>query len=236
MKSSKKTAPNPRRIHDLKCDEAANEAVQFELRNTDVKSCIKKCAVKHKKHLTKKGEAKRAKYRYLEDAYVVALNAHHRIDELQVYAKKKHVRFNKRTDLFGFVIKLTMPDTKTNRRLASEYAGALRYLYSVGTPGDHVAKELTRQGGISGCRKKLSELRRDLGKGRKPASKTSATKNWDKVKEGGPLAEFKFKSGKLKKGRYALLAGCNKNGALTVYKSISINEQDGAGFLRRIAK
>ena len=236
MKTSKKASRKPLHIFDLVRDGKVNKAVQFDLRNSTVKSCINECAAKYKHYVDIKKEIKNVKYQFLEDAYVVALNAHQRVDELETYAKSKDISFNKRTDIFGFVIKLAMLASNANRRLASEYAGALRYLYSRDTPGNLVAEEIKKQGGISGCRKKLSALRRALRTDKKSSPNMSTTKNWNKVKEDGYLAKFSLKNGKMKGGRYALLAGCNKKGGLTIYKSISIKDSDGERFLKSIAK
>ena len=224
-----KITPN----HLLLKDDTVNKGVEFKRRNSDIRTFIIECSKKIDRYRRKEESANEAIYKFLQNAYVTSLNVHRYPKELTEFAKFRGARFNKRTDIFAFVLKLAMGEEADGRRV-SEYAIVLRYLYFRKVSGDQVIKKLQAWGGLTGCRNKMRKRKRK-------SSPISQKMLWKRVKSDGSVANFKSESGnsgkgKLKTGRYILVAGKRKDGELRIYKSISIDDDRGDKILRSLVE
>lgn len=103
--------------------------------------------------LTYEGQRKTTKtdlHAFLQQIYGTALSSVSRIGELQQLVHRKGLTFNRSADLFALCLKLAIPNESYNKRRASDWAMALRYLYSQGCQPNQVLHQLG-QYGVKAC-------------------------------------------------------------------------------------
>ena len=145
---------------------------------------------------------------------------------------QKGIPLNAQSDLISLSLKIALPEDHDKRR-ASEWGSALRYLYGNGCKPMAVPAALRENGGTRNCANALKG--RTTGKDA-ATSKIDEQEVWKLIKEHGKGFEVASNRVEMPVGRGVLIAGRNKEGnRLSVRHLIKVDEKLGRDFLQKVA-
>ena len=192
-----------------------------------------KVSVGLKKSLGEEEKSRESLYDSLEGVYELALTSAAREVELKKVLKLKGITFNKAADLFLLAVKIAAAKEDISKQRISEWAAALRYLYSKRCKPGTVATSLKEYGGTKECAKALKGTIQP--KCNKTTSLTEA-EAWDLIKAHGEGFEVVTNQLAMPISKGVLVAARNTDhNRLLVRHFIGIDEGRGKDFLQKVA-
>ncbi len=233
---NKNSDPSPVTFNELTVETEIDTEIVYTLKNHNIAKWLRICKKKNLKVGEKFRLGREARHKLLEEVYNLGCAAHQNIDELRAIAKKSDLRFNKKTNIFAFILKAIYGGDNLNRRKVSEQASALQYLYHQQVNGEDVAVKLEKFGGTRKCADLHAELRREQRKEKTKDVSDESDKLWKELKSREPVTVIESDQDEIVKGRYIAVLGCTESGDLRIYKKISVKDDIGRKLLRMAAK
>ncbi len=172
-------------------------------------------------------------YAFLAEVYPQTLRAARNEEELKALVQAKRMTFNKASDLFALSLKLAIPAEAYNKRRASEWAMALRYLHSQSCAPDGVAAFFAEKGGINHC---VDQMRALDNEQRAPQLSMSPEEAWVAIENGGDGFTVATNQLEMPCDRAVLIAERNPdNNRLLVRHAIAADTGVAKSFLVKLA-
>lgn len=163
---------------ELTFETAVGAELQHDLPNINLTQQAEDAAAAYEEYVAAEDTSEQRLFVFLALAYRLACSSRLHEEELFALAKERNLPCNRRTDLLGLSILLSLRGYEVDRRRRSNWAKALRYLYQERCrPADVVAK-LKQYGGVRPCADRLTSKR-------KRRAPVTVKHSWTVLKEKG---------------------------------------------------
>ena len=223
------SADSPLKI--LTLENGVDPALKFSPKG-QLKEEAKKATEAYEGYLGTEKQSRDVLYEFLGRVYRLACASADREPQLKKLVTDRGIPLNAQSDLISLSLKIALPKDHDKRR-ASEWGSALRYLYGNGCKPMAVPAALRENGGTRNC---ANALKGRTAGGETATSKIDEQEAWKLVKEHGNGFEVASNRVDLPVVRAVLIAGRNKDGnRLFVRHFIPADEKLGRDFLQKIA-
>lgn len=136
-----------------------NPALGFEPSDKPLEQCAGETTAAFDKYLQQRRITRSDLYEFLQRTYGLAMECAGREAELKELVQAKGLMFNRASDLIALSLKCVIPKENYNKKRASEWAQALRYLYMRGYQPTEISERLA-EFGITKCARAAMDIER----------------------------------------------------------------------------